>query len=261
MRELEGKVAFVTGAGGYIGGAVAQTLAREGAKVAVCDIREDCMQRTVDAILAEGGEAAAVGADVTDPASAEQAIAETVRLFGGLDICIHVAGGSARIAGPEAKTRLLVDQEDYVIDRVIKINLYGAIYVSRAAARQMIAQGRGGRIINFASVVGVNGLRKSAEYAAAKGGVIAFTKTLAKEVGQYHITANTVAPGVVKRPGEPGYDSERTFATNFLGERCTAQDVADLVEFIASPRAHFITGQNCIVDGGRSLAMRGSELK
>ena len=260
MGELEGKIAFVTGAGGYIGSAVARTLAREGAKVAVCDIREEFMQKTVDEILAAGGEAIAVGADVTDSASVDAAVARVAEVFGGLDISVHVAGGSARVAGPDTKMTFLVDREDYVIDRVLKINLYGAIYVSRAAARQMIAQGRGGRIINFASVVGVNGLRKSSEYAAAKGGVIAFTKALAKEVGQYHITANTVAPGVVKRPGEPGYNSDRAYKTNFLGEKCTAQDVADLVEFVASPRAHFITGQNCIVDGGRSLAMRGSEL-
>lgn len=260
MGELEGKVAFVTGAGGYIGNAVAVTLAKEGAKVAVCDIREECMQKTVDEIRANGGIAEAIGADVTDSASVDRAIEETVAKFGRLDISVHVAGGSARVAGPDVERKVLAEMEDYVIDAVLKINLYGAIYVSRAAARQMIKQGDGGRIINFASVVGVNGLRKSAEYAASKGGVIAMTKALAKEVGKYHITANTVAPGVVKRPDQASFNSPSSFNTNFLNERCTAQDVADLVEFIASPRAHFITGQNCIVDGGRSLAMRGSEL-
>ena len=252
------KTAFITGAGGYIGGTIARTLAAGGLQVAVCDILQERAEQTVQMIRADGGTAIGLVLDVTDPSAVDAAVQKTADAFGSLDICVHAAGGSARVAGPEVHTSLLVDREDFVIDAVLKINLYGALYVSRAAARQMIRQGSGGRIINIASVVGVNGLRKSAEYAAAKGGVIAATKALAKEVGAYHITANTVSPGVVVRPGENDAKAE---STNFLGERCTAQDIADAVAFLASEQAHFITGHNLVVDGGRSLAMRGSELK
>lgn len=120
-----------------------------------------------------------------------------VKDFGRLDIMVHIAGGSARIAGPNAKYVSLVEQEDYVIDRVLKVNLYGAFYASRAAARIMIKQGEGGKIINFSSAVGFNGLKGSCDYAASKGGVISLTKALAKELGAHKINVNSVAPGVV----------------------------------------------------------------
>ena len=252
------RTAFVTGGGGYIGSAVAQQLANDGYAVAVCDISESAVEKTVSRLLASGYSAAGYVADVSDSASIENAMIAADANFGGLDVMVHVAGGSARVAGEGAQYRTLVNQEDYVIDRVLKINLYGAIYASRAAARIMIKRGVGGRIINFSSVVGLNGLKYCTEYAAAKGGVIALTKSLAKELGEYKITVNSVAPGIVMRPDEKTSDDYAT-ATNFLGERCTADDVADLVAFLSSDRARFITGQVYAIDGGRSLAMKGSE--
>ncbi len=171
---------------------------------------------------------------------------------------IHIAGGSARIAGKDAKYAPLVEQEDYVIDRVLKVNLYGAFYASRAAARIMIKQGRGGKIINFSSAVGLNGLVHCVDYAAAKGGVMSLTKALAKELGPYKINVNSVAPGIVMRPEENG-GSDRALNTNLLGEKCTASDIADLVDFLVSDKAHFITGQTYVIDGGRSLSMKGSD--
>ena len=252
------KTAFITGAGGYIGSAVAAQLAKEGYAVAVCDISECGVEKTVSQLLAAGYTASGYIADVSDSVSIENAIKAADGDFCGLDVMVHVAGGSARVAGEGAQYRTLVRQEDYVIDRVLKINLYGAIYSSRAAARIMIKRGRGGRIINFSSVVGFNGLKYCTEYAAAKGGVIALTKSLAKELGEYKITVNSVAPGIVMRPDEKNSDDYAT-ATNFLGERCTAQDIADLVAFLASDKARFITGQIYAIDGGRSLAMKGSE--
>ncbi len=251
------RIAFITGGGGYIGSSVARQLAAEGLSVAVCDISEESVARTVSALTASGYTARGYVADVSDSASIDGAISRAAEELGGLDIMVHVAGGSARIAGKDAQYRTLVNQEDYVIDRVLKVNLYGAIYASRAAARIMIKGGRGGRIINFSSVVGTNGLKYCTEYAAAKGGVIALTKSLAKELGEYKITVNSVAPGIVLRPEEKNDDS--VTATNFLGERCTAEDVAALVAFLASEKARFITGQIYAVDGGRSLAMKGSE--
>ena len=248
------KTAIITGAGGYIGGETAKALAKEGIAVAVCDINREAVEKTVSAIKAAGGDAEGYIIDVADSASVDKAVSEVVKRFGGLDISIHVAGGSARIAGGNYVP--LTEQTDHVIDTVLKVNLYGAMYVSRAAAKEMIKGGRGGRIINFSSIVGTQGLTNCTEYAAAKGGVIALTKSLAKELGEYKITVNSVAPGVVMRPEE---NNDRAYKTNFLGEKCTAADIADLTAFLVSDKARFITGQVCVCDGGRSLAMKGSE--
>lgn len=252
------KVAFITGAGGYIGGQTAYTLAMAGNHVAVCDISQEAVDRTVERITQAGGVARGYVADVTESASIDNAINTAAQELGRLDIMVHVAGGSSRIAGPNAKYLPLVEQEDYVIDRVLKVNLYGAFYASRAAARIMIKQGQGGRIINFSSIVAYNGLANLCDYAAAKGGVISLTKALAKELGPHKITVNSVAPGIVMRPDDNGGDA-RAFGTNFLGEKCTAQDIADLVEFLVSDKAKFITGQVYAIDGGRSLSMKGSD--
>ena len=251
------KVAFITGAGGYIGSETAYKLSQSGVSVAVCDINEAAVAKTVAQITASGGIAKGYIVDVTKSEEVDKAMLSVKEAFGSLDIMVHIAGGSARIAGPNARYVPLTEQEDYVIDRVIQINLYGAIYCSRAAARIMKQQGTGGRIINFSSIVGINGLKNCTEYAVAKAGVIGLTKSLAKEVGAYGITVNAVSPGVVKRPEEP--HQERALETNFLGAKCTAEDVAGLVNFLASEEAKFITGQNYIIDGGRSLAMKGSD--
>ena len=250
------KVAFITGAGGYIGGETALTLARSGVSVAVCDINEETVNNTVDRIVEIGGTAKGYVFDVTDSKDVDRVVDEIVKDFGRLDIMVHIAGGSARIAG--GKYVPLVEQEDYVIDRVLKVNLYGAFWASRSAARIMIKQGEGGKIINFSSAVGFNGLVGCSGYAASKGGVISLTKSLAKELGPYKINVNSVAPGVVMRPEENGGD-DRALNTNLLGEKCYASDIANLVEFLVSDKARFITGQTYIIDGGRTLSMKGTD--
>ena len=252
------KVAFITGAGGYIGSETARTLAKSGIAIAVCDINEEAVNKTVESIKALGGVAFGRVLDVTDSADVDAAVAETVEKFGRLDIMVHIAGGSARIAGKDAQYRPLVEQEDYVIDRVLKVNLYGAFYASRAAARVMIKQGEGGKIINFSSAVGINGLKNCTDYAAAKGGVMSLTKALAKELGPYKINVNSVAPGIVMRPEENGGD-DRALKTNLLGKQCMAEDIANLVEFLVSDKAGFITGQTYVCDGGRTLSMKGTD--
>ena len=252
------KVAFITGAGGYIGGETALTLAKKGVAVAVCDINQEAVDRTVNNIVSQGGVAKGYVADVTESSSIDQAINSAAEDFGRLDIMVHVAGGSARIAGKDAKYAPLVEQEDYIIDRVLKVNLYGAFWASRAAARIMIKQGQGGKIINFSSAVGLNGLAYLCDYAAAKGGVMSLTKSLAKELGPHKINVNSVAPGIVMRPEENG-GSDRALKTNLLGEKCTAQDIANLVSFLVSDEAKFITGQTYVIDGGRALSMKGTD--
>ena len=253
---MNSKTAFITGAAGYIGLQTALTLAKEGIQIAVCDISEDAVLSAVDKIRAAGGRAKGYPADVSDPQAIEDAISRAAKDFGSLDILIHIAGGSARIAGGAYVP--LVEQTNEVIDKVLKVNLYGAIFASRAAARIMIKQGTGGKIIHFASAVGINGLANCSEYAAAKGGVMSLTRSLAKELGVYKINVNAVAPGIVMRP-EEGKDTARATKTNFLGEKCTAEDIADLVAFLASDKARFITGQTYLCDGGRTLSMKGTD--
>ena len=256
------KVAFITGAGGYIGGETALTLAKAGIIVAVCDINPETIEKTVKRIEKISGKAKGYVIDVTDSKSVDNVVDNIVKDFGRLDIMVHIAGGSARIAGPNAKYVPLVEQEDYVIDRVLKVNLYGAFWASRAAARVMIKQGEGGKIINFSSAVGINGLAGCVDYAASKGGVMSLTKALAKELGPHKINVNSVAPGVVCRSDvdtTTEYGKHYAYETNLLGEKCTAQDIADMVEFLVSDKAKFITGQTYIVDGGRTLSMKGSD--
>lgn len=256
------KVAFITGAGGYIGSETALTLAKAGIRVAVCDIHEETIKQTLGCIAEIGGIARGYVIDVTDSKNVDSVVDAIVNDFGRLDIMVHIAGGSARIAGPNAKYLPLVEQEDYVIDRVLKVNLYGAFYTSRAAARIMINQGEGGRIINFSSAVGFNGLKGSCDYAASKGGVMSLTRALAKELGPHKINVNSVAPGVVCRPDvDTTTDGGKHYAyeTNLLGEKCTAEDIANLVEFLVSDKAKFITGQTYVIDGGRTLSMKGTD--
>ena len=258
MKRFENKSAFVTGAGGYIGGTTARMLAAEGAKVAVCDITEEACAPTVRAIAEAGGKAIAVPADVTDSSAVDVAVGKTVEAFGGLDIMVHVAGGSAR-----TECKCLADQSDEVIRRIIGVNLFGGIWASRAAARIMRSQGRerGGRIVNVSSVVALNGLRGCVDYAASKGGIIAMTRALAKEMGEYGVTVNSVAPGIVQRPGQETGEITNGYAcgTNFLGRKCTADDIAETILFLCSDAARFVTGQTWVVDGGRGLAMKGSD--
>ena len=256
------KVAFITGAGGFIGCETAITLAKAGIKIAVNDINPEAVEKTVRAVEEAGGIAKGYVADVSDSKSITEAIEQSASDFGRLDIMVHIAGGSARIAGKDARYVHLINQEDYVIDTVLKVNLYGAIWASRAAARIMVRQGEGGKIINFASTVGLNGLKCSSDYAASKGGVMSFTKALAKELGEHKINVNAVAPGVVCRDEvdtstESGH--HYAYGTYVLGEMCTAKDIANLVEFLASDKARFITGQTYVCDGGRSLSMKGTD--
>ena len=254
MGRFENKAAFITGAGGYIGGTTARMLAAEGAKIAVCDITDEACAKTVRDICEAGGTAIAAPADVTDSASVEAAVSKAVEAFGGLDFMIHVAGGSAR-----ERQKYLADQSDEVILNVLGVNLLGAFWASRAAARILRDQGRGGRIINISSIVALNGLRGNVDYAASKGGIIAMTRALAKEMGAYGVTVNSVAPGVVQRPGTGADNSDYALKTNFLGKKCEATDIAETILFLCSDAARFVTGQTWVVDGGRSLGMKGSD--
>ncbi len=258
--ETMSKTAFITGAGGYLGSEAARTLARAGITVAVSDVNEAAVSKTVEQITRAGGTAKGYVADVTKQPDVDAAIRAAVSDFGRLDILVYVAGGSARIASrPEkpASYLPLIDQDLYVIEHVIEVNLMGAIYACRTAGKIMVEQGEGGKILLFSSIVGSEGLANVAEYGAAKGGINSLVRALAKELGPYQINVNSIAPGVVNRPDSQ--DIDRATRTNVFGRACTAADVANLVEFLVSDKAGFITGQNYIIDGGRSIAMKGSD--
>lgn len=251
--RFKNKVVWISGAGGYIGAAAARMFAAEGAAVAACDINEETAGKTASAIKEAGGKAVGIVCDITNSASVDAAVKKAADTFGRLDVMVHAAGGSAR-----SRMRPLMEQNDKVIQDVINVNLFGGLWASRAAAREIAAEGHGGRIINISSIVAMEGLRGCVDYAASKGGLIAMTRSLAKELAPYGITVNTVAPGVVKRPEEG--TAAYAVSTNFLGIQCMAEDIGSMILYLASDEAHFITGQTYVVDGGRSLAMKGTDV-
>ena len=196
-----------------------------------------------------GGDAEAYQADICDRKAIKDMVAQVLQRFGHIDILINIAGGSAR-----SDCSLFQDAKEEILDRIIDINLKGPIFCTRAVIGHMIDR-KQGNIINVGSIVGVQGLERVVDYSAAKGGIIAFTKALAKEVGMHGINVNCVSPGLVPRPDE---DPERALKSNYLGKVCKAEDVAELILFLATDAAGYITGQNYIIDGGRSLGMKGS---
>jgi len=249
--KLEGQYAIVTGGAGWIGRAIAKRLAAEGAAVAIADVNQELAQGIADEIMAAGAKAVAIEVDICNYDSV-QAMAETaVKEFGAIDILVNGAGGSARLVGGGYGP--FQESDVKVIDKMIDINLKGSIFCSHAVLGHMVKRGQG-KIVNIGSITGVQGAEHSIAYSAAKGGVIAYTKALAKEVGPGGINVNCVSPGVVLRPEEK--DRERGIRTNYLGRACKAEDIAELVAFLATDAAGFITGQNYIVDGGRSLGMK-----
>ena len=246
--RLKGHVAIVTGAGGVIGGATALRLAKEGAAVAVSDISIERAQKVADEAKSFGVEAMAVATDVRSAEQIERMTAAVLGRFGQIDILVNSAGGSSR-----DRAAFLHQSEEEVLDWVLDVNLKGVLLCIRAVLGPMIER-RKGKIINIGSIVGVQGKAKHVEYAAAKGGVIAMTKALAMEVGPHGIHVNCVSPGLVPRSA---VDEKFGARNSYIGEVCKPEYVADLVMFLASDEARFITGQNYIIDGGRSLGLKG----
>ncbi len=249
--ELNEKVAVITGGSGAIGRACAFRLAAEGAKVYVCGSRPTSAQPVVNEILAAGKQALAIQLNVLDAPSIRSTFERIAAENGGyIDILVNSAGGSAR-----GKANNVVDQDIDVFDEILGINLRGAMICAKEAAKYMIAN-RYGRIINITSVIGLQGKAGFSEYAASKGGSIAFVKSLAQELGRYGITVNGVAPGIVQR-GEVTVDAiERLGKTNWMGTYGKPEDISAVVNFLCKEEASFVTGQNIAADGGRSLGLK-----
>lgn len=241
------RVAIISGGGGNIGQAIALRLAADGAAIALLDVNAERAQQVADEVVAAGGTALALAVDLRDSVAIADAVREVGARLGPVSVLVTAAGGSAR-----ERIAPLHEQSDDVIAELIDVNLRSVLFLCRAVIDDMRATADG-RIITIGSITGVQGLAGVAEYAASKGGVIALTKTLAMELGGFGITVNCVSPGQI-----PRHPDGSTVAHNYVGREGTPQDIARAVAFLAAPESSFITGHNLIVDGGRSLGLRGS---
>ena len=247
MANLKGKVAIVTGAARGIGAEIAKKLASCGADVAVCDLKAEWCEETVKAIEGLGVRALGIGVNVAVTAEVDACVKEVIEKLGRVDIMVNNAGIT--------KDGLLMRMSDEDWDAVLNVNLKGTFLFTRAVARPMMKNKPepGGAIINIASVVGIMGNAGQANYTASKGGVIALTKTTAKELGSRNIRCNAVAPGFIQSKMTDVLSDEVKKAymdTIPLKRFGTAEDIANCVAFLVSPEAAYITGQIISVNGG-----------
>jgi meso-butanediol dehydrogenase / (S,S)-butanediol dehydrogenase / diacetyl reductase len=252
MRRFEGYAALVTGAGQGIGAAVSRRLADEGARVTVTDLDLARAERTADAIRAAGGAALPLACDVGDRRAVEDAVAEAVRHFGGLDVLVN----NAYSCNPDAE--LLEDEPDELWARDLDITLTGAFRCARAAMPHLAAAGGHGAIVNIGSVNGIQDFGNHA-YSAAKAGLASLTRTLAGDGGARGVRVNLVAPGTVHTGAWAGREAalERAAGLYPLGRVGRPEDIAAAVAFLASTDAEWITGVTLPVDGGVTAVNSG----
>jgi 2-hydroxycyclohexanecarboxyl-CoA dehydrogenase len=248
MGKLDDKIAVVTGAGQGIGKAIAEKLAAEGATVVVTDVDESSAKETAETI---GGGAVGLHTDVTSRESVHDMVEQVKSQFGRIDVLVNNAGWDK--AGP------FVDSDPADWDRVIAINLYGVLNMSKAVLPIMAEQGSGS-VVNLGSDAGRVGSSGEAVYSAAKGGVIAFTKSVAREMARHQVNVNCVSPGPTDTAlfASIGGDNPklREALTKAIPFRRLGQpsDLANTVAFLASDEASFITGQTVSVSGGLTMS-------
>ncbi|MBI3522483.1 MAG: SDR family oxidoreductase [Chloroflexi bacterium] len=251
--RLAGRVAVITGGGHGIGKAYCEGLAREGARVVVAELDGDAGERVADAIRATGADALAVRTDVSDRASVEHMCREALARFERIDILINNAAVFATI--PISRVPIEeVELDEW--DLVMRVNLRGLFLATRAVVPIMKKQSYG-RIINISSGTVFEGVATRIHYVTSKAGVIGFTRTLAKEVGAYGITANVIAPGSTLSEDDPSPElvamRQAHTARRAIGRVQVPNDLVGAVLFFASDEATFVTGQTLIVDGGAAM--------
>ena len=247
---LAGKTAIVTGGARGIGASIVHALASEGCAVAIVD-REAGVGTPGEALAValqmEGARVQAWAADVRDRARASQVVEEVAQALGGPHLLVCSAGITADT------TVFRMSESDW--DDVLAVNLTGTFHWNQAVAPRF-RDAKGGRIVNLASINGLRGKFGQANYAASKGGVIAFSKSLARELGKFGVTVNVVAPGMVKTDmtrGLPPEVVDRALEETVLGRLAEPEDCADAVVFLCSDRARHITGEVLRVDGGQAI--------
>jgi 2-hydroxycyclohexanecarboxyl-CoA dehydrogenase len=254
MRRFEGRTVVVTGGGGGIGGATCRRFAAEGAKVAVLDLDADAAERTAAAIRDAGGAAKAFRCDIVQRAEVDAAIAGTESALGAIDVLVNNAGWD--VFKPFAKT------EPAQWERLIAINLVGALHMHHAVLPGMVAR-KAGRIVNISSDAARVGSSGEAVYAACKGGLVAFSKTIAREHARHGITCNVVCPGPTDTALFDGYKQGagnpeklvEAFTRSIpLGRIGQPQDLPGAIAFFASDDAAYVTGQVLSVSGGLTMA-------
>ena len=272
--RLDGKFALVTGGGSGIGREICLTFAREGAQVAVNDLRPEGIQETIKMMGEAAARAVAAPADVADSRAVDKAVADVVRRYGTLDILVNNAGigevnpgqNSDRMnavaeqrlqemmsGGPVTTafevTQTLTDED---FDRMLRVHLYGTFHCTRAALRIMEPK-RYGRIVNMSSIAGTVGLEGVPHYCAAKAAILGFTRSVAREVGSRNITVNAIAPGYIETPmtsSIPPIMRQMWIMSTPLQKSGQPSDIANAALYLASDEANFVTGQIISPNGG-----------
>jgi 3-oxoacyl-[acyl-carrier protein] reductase len=244
MGQLDGKVALVTGSARGIGRAIAEKLAAEGADLALCDLQADWLAETAGAVEALGRKAICVSADVSKGDDVNKAVAATIEKLGGVDILVNNAGIT--------KDTLLVRMSEEQWDSVLSVNLRGTFLFTKAVARPMMKK-RAGNIVNVASIIGLIGNAGQCNYAASKAGVIALTKSSAKELAPRGVRVNAIAPGFIESKMTEGLTEDvrqKMLDAIPMGRFGKPEDVANVVLFLAGVSSGYMTGQVLTVSGG-----------
>ena len=260
MGRVQDKVVIVTGGAGGIGSAACRAIAAEGGKIVVADLDATAAESVAAEIRANGGIAASVGVDVTDRSQVQAMVRTAVEAFGALNVIFNNAGMN--------RPRSFMEVDEANFDEIVRVNTWGVILCTQEAARQMIAQGSGGKIINTGSIASRQGYWEFVPYCVAKFGTLAVTQATARGLIEHGITVNAFAPGVVDTPMWIGLNKDiraidnraadadpmSEFATNTLiGRPATPAELAPFLVYLASDESDYMTGQMYMVDGGQIL--------